>query len=548
MAIAGIRAGKAFIELTLDDTGLQKQLRGIRRRFQRLARSLAQVGAGLTAVGATLSIPFIKAIKDAGDFQESLNLFQVIYKDLAESQREWLDALGDRTQRSTSELLEIAAQFGVIGNSIGLAGDELRDFSRRLVERTVDVGSLRNLPDQDVATRFASGLRGDVRSVERLGIILTKARIEAALLSKGIRFADATEAEKQLVRYEEILRQTVNAIGDAENTSSSFNNVLKGLRAEILDLGIAIGTQLLPFVTGFLNSLRESLQPLARFVGQNRGLVLSVTATIVGITTLGLALTGLGVASAVIAASIGAIGVVVSALASPIGILAAAVGTAGFAFGAWAIASGQLETQLKSLIDTVANSEFVNSILSAAFGSQEELEAAKQIFATLGSLKSQADRLKSERARAQTGGGELLGIKTPEIPLIPIGPFDAQIKAFREAQKDRVKVENEILQIRNRVRPETAIADEIARLNDLFAQGKIDGGLFAEAIDEARQRLKALQASTTFSSEVRQGFGALNRAFAPGSGEPAKTNAFLKKLLKETEDQTQILSRQGAWR
>ena len=57
-----IRAGWAYVELFADSTKLQAGLAKARRRIQGWAKSVAKLGAAVTAVGAAITAPFLKAL------------------------------------------------------------------------------------------------------------------------------------------------------------------------------------------------------------------------------------------------------------------------------------------------------------------------------------------------------------------------------------------------------------------------------------------------------------------------------------------------------
>jgi hypothetical protein len=99
----------------------------------------------------------------------------------------------------------------------------------------------------------------------------------------------ATNQQKVLARLAIIMDATKKAQGDAAKTSGSFANELKGLRASVTELATEFGTLFLPTVTRYVKTLKEALLPTAKWVGENKELVITLTKVAFGMTIVFLA-------------------------------------------------------------------------------------------------------------------------------------------------------------------------------------------------------------------------------------------------------------------
>lgn len=375
-SIRGIKAGKAFIEMALDDRLLTRQLRGIQRRFRTLSRNLAGIGATLTVVGGSLLAPFAVAIQQAGVYQETLSRFEAVYGDLATAQAAWLDDFGSRVGRGRQELRDFASDFGDLTLNLGLDPRTAAEFSRTLTELSVDLGSFFNISDRESANRLLSGLRGSSEVLDKFNINIRKAALDAKLFEQSIEPNNATEQQKVLARLAIILDQTSRAQGDATRTGGSYTNQLKALQAATSNLSIEVGTALLPAMTRLLVLLRDSISPLSAFAQGNADAVVGAAAFAAAIAGLGVALTGIAgfalAASSSITALVGVIGLLGGTTTSII------VGL-GLAVTGVAATFVDIETEGRQALNFLEG-DFVNAINDVStFLLNQDFEAAGEL-------------------------------------------------------------------------------------------------------------------------------------------------------------------------
>ena len=94
-------------------------------------------------------------------------------------------------------------------------------------------------------------MSGSSEVLAKYGINTKEAAVSQEALNNGWDPSALTEQQKAMARLA-IIAKTLGeqgAIGDAAKTAGSFANVLKKLRASAIDMGTAIGRQLLPPLT-----------------------------------------------------------------------------------------------------------------------------------------------------------------------------------------------------------------------------------------------------------------------------------------------------------
>ena len=200
MAGGSIRAGRAFIEMFLDDSAVNRQLAQFRRRFSRLGRELQSVGNFSIGLGTAIVAPFTAAIKVASDYQESLQKFNVVYGELARGQERWVGEFARSVGRAKSELIEFAASFQDLLIPIGVDPEAAAQVSRTLTQLSVDLSSFNNLRTSDVARDLSAALTGSSEVMKKYGVVVNQTAVNQRLLNEGLKPDQATEAQKAIAR------------------------------------------------------------------------------------------------------------------------------------------------------------------------------------------------------------------------------------------------------------------------------------------------------------------------------------------------------------
>ena len=231
-------------------------------------KKAAQVGAVAAAAMAGLGA---KAIDLAVDFEESLSKAQQIFGEGAKSIETAADGAATAVGMSSAEFLEAASGFGVFGKAAGLTGEELSTFSTDLVTVAADVASFNNLRPEEALEKLSAGLRGSNEPLQSIGVLINAAAIEAKALEMGLADANGeiSEGNKIMARQALILEQlgSQGALGDFARTSEGLANQQRILSARFKDLGIEIGTKLLPIAAKVMEWFMELVDIGERIVG-----------------------------------------------------------------------------------------------------------------------------------------------------------------------------------------------------------------------------------------------------------------------------------------
>lgn len=311
LASQGSKIGTATksISRSLDSFG-HSATRATRKSFN-LASAIGKVYAQFwIAMRAASGLK--KAFTDAADYLEAYNYFEVVAEKIGTdtfhkagvgSADEYTDAfisemkrklhqmsgleldLEDRLIKTTNakslglnltEITQYQASIASITNAMGQAQEVSTATAKAFSMLAADMGSLRNVDYEQVASNLQSALTGQARALYKYGIDLTQATLEQYAYAAGVDKAvsEMTQAEKAQLRLLAILDQSKVAWGDLANTINSPANQLRQLRTNFSELGTVLGQlfipimqKTLPWINGLSIALKRLLVDIASLLG-----------------------------------------------------------------------------------------------------------------------------------------------------------------------------------------------------------------------------------------------------------------------------------------
>ena len=161
---------------------------------------------------------------------------------------------------------------------MGFAREEAAVLSKDLTTLAIDVASFNNKLDAEVLRDFQSALVGNTETVRKYGIVITATQVEQDILNRGwvTSKSEITEAMKVQARYNMIVAGSTDAIGDAERTSGSFANTMKGLKASIQETAVMIGQKLLPLLSRIIGRVSSVVKWFSNWISNNAGLTKTI--------------------------------------------------------------------------------------------------------------------------------------------------------------------------------------------------------------------------------------------------------------------------------
>lgn len=198
----GVRAGRAFVEIGADPRRLFAAIKGLQREFRKIGQAATQLGARISAIGASFSVPIGLAVRQFASFDDAI--------------------------RATS------AVSGATGNALEMLSDTARELGRTTSFTAVQVANLMTeLGRAGFSPRQINEMTGAVLNLARA--TGTDASMAAGIMAATLRqFAlEAGDA----ARVSNVLTKAANA---TFNTVEGLGESLKYAGPVAKDLGMSL--------------------------------------------------------------------------------------------------------------------------------------------------------------------------------------------------------------------------------------------------------------------------------------------------------------------
>ena len=315
---SGIRAGAAYVELSVRDSRLVKGLDAASAKLKAFGASVTALGARLVGLGSLLATPLLAAAKHFSDAGSDL-----------------LDA----SQR-TGVTVEALSQLGYAADQSGSSAEDLEKGLRAMSQNLVEAArgsaqAQRSLARLGLTVADLSGLSPDQQFeliADRLAAIqnpLNRATIATEIFGKaGANLLPLLSSGADGIRE---LREEADRLGltvrteDAE-AAEAFGDALSVLWKSLKQGVFVIGAALAPTLKQISEIFTQIVSPLGAWLDENRELVAVIAAVVAGLVGIGAALMILGPIISAVGTAIGLVTFAISAATTAVSMLGAAIG------------------------------------------------------------------------------------------------------------------------------------------------------------------------------------------------------------------------------
>jgi hypothetical protein len=309
----------------------------------------------------------------ASNLGESANAVSVVFKEQSQTVLKWGQDNASSFGLSKRAFNEAITPMGAMLKNTGLDMETVSSSTIDLTTRAADMASVFNTDVSEALLAIQAGLRGEADPLERFGVGLNAAAVEArALADTGKSVStELTTQEKMLARIAIIMEQTNDVAGDFSNTSDSLANQQRILNAELENSQAVMGQALIPA----FQLLNEVLLPVLTMFQGLPGPVQTVISVLIVLAAAILAVSS-RIAPMII--SMQAAGVSMNTMTAAAGRLTAALGPVALIITGLIFAQKQFEgesikaqTEVGKLaedLDHLTRTGRVNTELWALFG------------------------------------------------------------------------------------------------------------------------------------------------------------------------------------
>lgn len=235
---------------------LSSQMNGFMRNMAKLV--------SLKAIAEYLG----NAVAKFNDFYEATDLFHNAMGNLSGEADTLISKMQGLLGVDPTKAMTYMATIQSLGTSFGLTSDKAYVLSKNLTQLAYDEGSYWNKDVAETFTAMSSAISGEIEPIRRLGIDLTQARLQQELLALGFnkQVSSLSQADKAVLRYIAIMKQTANIQGNLAQTIQSPANQIKILKAQLDMLAKSVGSLLYPAMKSILPPLIAAVQLIREFV------------------------------------------------------------------------------------------------------------------------------------------------------------------------------------------------------------------------------------------------------------------------------------------
>lgn len=272
-------------------SGLSKSIEGVIDVSDKVAKAWNKVGNAIQkgiskGAGALknffsqltgVKMNFADMLMLSMDYIENLNLWKVSMGQCIDEATRFQNTMAEAFGTNLSDAVRYQAVFQQMSDAIGMTNKQANILSENMTKLGYDISSFYNISVEDAMQKLQAGLAGQTKPLRSLGMDITQQSLTPILQSLGINdrsVSELSQAEKMVLRYIAVMRQSTNAQTDMARTIEQPANQLRILRAQVIECGrwfgnVFIGTfgAVIPYINGVVMAIKELIKLLANLVG-----------------------------------------------------------------------------------------------------------------------------------------------------------------------------------------------------------------------------------------------------------------------------------------
>lgn len=278
----------------------------------------AALGAATVAGGALIALG-AAGVKGAGDLEQSMGAVDAVFKGSADEVHAYADAAATELGLTGNEYRELATLMGTQLKNGGTALDELGGKTHDLMGMGADMASMFGGTTADAVGAISSALKGERDPIEKFGVSLKQAGIDARAAEMGFTKVGGalTDEAQQAATLSLIMEQTADAHGNFAKETDTMAGQMQIATAQWGNFTTQIGMLLLPALTALLSFVTGTVMPGLQGLADTIGPHITAAIEQVGPVITGLLdnFTSLGSGSGVLQMILGSVTAAFSAIA-----------------------------------------------------------------------------------------------------------------------------------------------------------------------------------------------------------------------------------------
>ena len=285
------RSAILAIKIIADAASARRELDETSSKFDRFEAGLDRAtGPALAAVGAIGALG-TAAYNSASELQQTTGAVESVFGEYAAQVQSFAADAASNVGLAESQYGSLASVLGAQLKNMGSPMEEVAGQTNDLVGLGADLAATFGGTTADAVSALSSLLRGERDPIERYGVSINQAAVDAELARQGLDGLTGEAAKNAQLQATLALltQQTADAQGQFAREAGTAAGAQQIANAEYENARAALGEQLLPVVS----TITQHLTEFAQWVQENTTLVTIITATIGGLAAGILVLNGI---------------------------------------------------------------------------------------------------------------------------------------------------------------------------------------------------------------------------------------------------------------
>lgn len=275
---AGFAAFPARIQKLITSTNnLSKSNDKASTSYVNLAAKIGVAVVAMKRIGRTVA----NMIYDATEWEGITQRFGRAFGSEAEEAYSWIKRLNSEMSINTQQFMQYSSIFGTMLKGFGVVERDAAKMAMGYTELVYDIWAGYNdiyTSFEDAAIAVRSAIAGEVEPIRKAGFTIVDSQLKVTAANYGIAYSSqaASEELKSYLRYLTLVGQAdaQGLIGTYAREMTTAEGLMRTLRQQIISLGQAFGSvllpivaKILPYVQAFVSLLTDAIVAVATLFG-----------------------------------------------------------------------------------------------------------------------------------------------------------------------------------------------------------------------------------------------------------------------------------------
>lgn len=266
LAGAGSRVGSATSAMNQGFNLFSGSSKKVKTSSKGIASAIGRVYATYWMLFRAMGM-FRKAMDISSDLTEVQNVVDVTFGNMKKTMEDFAKVSLSQYGMSALTAKDIASRYQAMGVAMGFSQKKMSGMSIELTKLAADMASFYNVEQKDVAKSLEAVFTGQTMPLRKYGIDLTQATLKQWALNNGLNanIKSMNAAEKTWLRYQYVMANSQQVMGDFARTSDSWHNQLVLLSGAFQSLGSIVGGSLINAFKPFIRALNSVMLKVIQF-------------------------------------------------------------------------------------------------------------------------------------------------------------------------------------------------------------------------------------------------------------------------------------------